>query len=156
MNADPTSDQIFIPVIYMHTTYTENVELYFKAGRPAGHTNLKLGFELEPKFVDLDVHVGSEGGSIINAIIRGLGPQTKGTFDLQFLDGTSLCESAQIVHFEYLECTTNAMAIPSATELKFVWTSEDDIATDYLCANPDTTQCEYMTDSPPTFTVTSS
>lgn len=65
---------------------------------------MKTGFEVEPKFIGLNVNEGSSAGSIITATVRGIGVQLTG-IDLKY-GGTSLCAEIKIVDFETIECKT--------------------------------------------------
>lgn len=79
-----------------------DVELLFPpAGRPIGTPILKAGLTFEPKFIGLNVNIGSPGGSLITATIRGVGKYVTG-FKILLANNNELCESYNFIDFETL------------------------------------------------------
>ena len=68
----------------------------------------------------------------------------KDTENLQLTDssGNDICSKVEIPSFETVKCTTKALEISTAQELKVKLGS-----TSYQCGNTDSNQCKYQTTS---------
>ena len=49
------------------------MDLYFSVGIPNGYTELSSGITFDPKLISLSSNSGSQAGSIITAVVKGVG-----------------------------------------------------------------------------------
>lgn len=49
------------------------IDLYFSVGLPNGYTELIDGVKFQPKLISLSTNTGSQAGSIITAVVKGVG-----------------------------------------------------------------------------------
>jgi hypothetical protein len=55
---------------------SKDLNLYFPIGIPEGHELVKAGITLEPKLMMVTPNSGSNGGTLIQATIPGIGAST--------------------------------------------------------------------------------
>lgn len=55
------------------------MNLYLSVGLPEGYTNLLSGISFEPKLLSLSTQKGSSAGSLITAVVKGVGIYDKVT-----------------------------------------------------------------------------
>jgi hypothetical protein len=89
----------------MLSNNTLNVDFYLPIGVPSGTDNLTItqGISLTPQFLSFSPNVGSPAGSIISAVVKGLGPQTSGV-TLVDHNGVSVCSSVNIYNYGVVQC----------------------------------------------------
>ena len=89
-----------------------NVDFYLPIGLPNGLENLTIntGFTMTPVLLSLYPNVGSPAGSIITAIVKGVGILTT-NITLVNSAGSNICTSVSISQYGVLSCITFAKAI---------------------------------------------
>ena len=88
--------------------------MYLAVGLPKGYTELDCGITFEPKLLSLSANSGSAAGSLITAIVKGVGINDKVTLwdDVKSRD---LCKTAKVTAYGQLECLTHVLEISPAT-----------------------------------------
>ena len=88
-----------------------NVDYYLPVGLPDGMENLTIntGFTMTPVLLSLYPNVGSPAGSVITAIVKGVGIHTN-NITLVNSTGSSICAVVSISQYGVLTCLTNAKA----------------------------------------------
>jgi hypothetical protein len=97
------------------------------------------GVTFLPRLIGLSANIGSAAGSTIYAYIEGVG--TADTMMLRDGSGNDLCSTATMLSYGLLECVTKPVAYDSITDIKV----KGSASSEYSCANPDTTACQYST-----------
>lgn len=113
------------------------MNLYLSIGIPEGYSELDSGITFEPKLVSLSTNKGSAGGSLITAVVKGVGEDD----DITLYDSatsTDICETATVTAYGTLECLTVAMDISAGTVLSI---EEIDSGTVHACAAVSTADC---------------
>jgi hypothetical protein len=113
--------------------------LYWDIGLGLGNNIVGGAVALEPRVVSVSPNVGSEGGSLITLNVQGVGKATQG-LDVVDAAGNSVCQSLKIANYGQVLCLTKAQAINSQLSVTLG-------GTQYNCANSDTNQCAYATNS---------
>ena len=115
----PTSTtQIVITLNNLQTPSSTNIELYFPAGSPSGIEALtSTGISVTPRLVSITPSTGSPAGSIITAVVKGVGVATK---DVVLTQSTNvwICTEVTIPSYGVVKCKTNATTIGTANSLK--------------------------------------
>jgi hypothetical protein len=110
-------------------------------GIPNGYTELASGITFAPKLLSLSASSGSAAGSVITAVVKGVGIKDKVTL-YDEATGTDICASARFTAYGVLECVTIAAEIAAGTELSVM---EVDSETIHACAATDASACNYET-----------
>jgi len=96
---------------------------------------------LAPKFVGISSNKGSIGGSVIVLNVQGIGSADT-VSDITFTDSEgadkSLCANHSTIAYGKIECRTNLVSIPAASEIKIL---VDSSAPAEVCANTNTASC---------------
>lgn len=89
--------EVKVQITSILNQYTLNVDLFLPIGIPEGLEELTIntGFTLTPKLLSLDTHTGSPGGTLLTAVVKGLGANATGV-TLVTSSGTDVCESVTI------------------------------------------------------------
>lgn len=82
-----------------------SIDLYFTLGIPEGYTELADGITFEPKLISLSANQGSAAGSVITAVVKGVGFNDNITL-YDNLSGTDICQTATVKDYGNLECHT--------------------------------------------------
>jgi hypothetical protein len=117
------------------------IDLYFSVGIPNGYTELSSGVNFAPKLLSLSANSGSAAGSVITAVVKGVGINDKVTLYDEETE-TDICASSRITAYSELECVTIAAEITSGTELSIM---EVDSGTIHACASTTASACNYET-----------
>ena len=117
------------------------MDLYLAVGIPEGYTELLPGITFEPKLLSLSTNVGSAGGSLITAVVKGAGISDSITL-IDSATSDDLCETATVVSYGQLECLTKSGEQTSALTLSV---KDTESGTEYACAAADQTACSYST-----------
>ena len=113
------------------------MDLYLAVGIPEGYTELLPGITFEPKLLSLSTNVGSAGGSLITAVVKGVGINDSVTL-IDSATSDDLCETATVVSYGQLECLTKSGEQASTLTLSVKDTAS---GTEYACAAIDQTAC---------------
>ena len=99
---------------------TQTLAVYLEAGAVNGFSDLYTqGVALVPEFKGLHTSTVSSQGSTIFAEVSGLGvADTDVTLATQ--SGESICESASVTSYGWLECKTKAMSFAPSTAVKLM------------------------------------
>ena len=148
-----SSTEVLIQVDTLTSGLTTNtMNLYFVIGIPEGYTLLDNGITFTPKLISLSASSGSQAGSIITAVVKGVGVSDSITL-YDSATTTDICASSRVTAYGQLECVTKALVIAASTELSI---QEVSSSTVHACAATDTSACNYQTyDSSTQMTVTS-
>jgi hypothetical protein len=113
-----SSTQLQYQLTQMLFNYTLNIDLYLPIGIPDGIEDLKYvsGIAVEPKFLSLSPGVGSPAGTIIEAIVKGVGPNTA-PVTLVTSTGTDICATVTIPTYGVVLCKTKSTVNLSAGDL---------------------------------------
>jgi len=115
---------------------SQGLRVYFEKGNGLGTSVLDAGLTLEPKLTEITPNAGSAGGSVIVATVHGIGAQTQGV-NLVDAGGNVVCDQVTINKYSRVECHTKPGVMASAMLKVRVG------ASDFACANTDTTKCNY-------------
>ena len=91
-------------------------KIYFEKGNPDGAELIAANFSLTPKLMEVSPSSGSAGGSLITAVVPGVGIKTK-NIDLVDATGASICQKVTIVSYGQVQCLTKAQVIVAASEI---------------------------------------
>jgi hypothetical protein len=86
-----------------------DLNLFFPVGIPEGHDLVRAGFTLEPKLMMVTPNSGSNGGTLVQATVPGIGTSTK---DIDLVDdtGRTICrgddDAAKAVEYGIVQCWT--------------------------------------------------
>ena len=83
------------------------MNLYLAVGIPEGYTELDAGISFEPKLLSLSTNIGSANGSLITAVVKGVGINDKVTL-VNEVSGDDFCQTATVTGYGTLECLTVA------------------------------------------------
>ena len=119
---------------------TNSMDLYFSVGIPRGYTELDGGITFAPQLVSLSSNTGSQAGSKITAIVKGVGIDDQVTL-YDRLSGIDICESSKVTSYGVLECITIEQEISVAAELGI---KEIDSNAKHACASS-SADCMYQT-----------
>jgi hypothetical protein len=92
------------------------MDLYFSVGIPNGYTQLNTGITFTPKLLSLSVSSGSAAGSVITAVVKGVGISDKVTL-YDPVSSTNICSTSRVKAYGELECVTKAIEIAADTQL---------------------------------------
>ena len=121
------------------TTSTTN--LYLAIGLPRGYTELQAGITFSPKLLSLSTSTGSAAGSLITAVVKGVGVNDQVTL-YDDANGKNICQTSTVTAYGQLECLTIAEVVAAATELSI---KEVESGTVHACAASDSSDCQYET-----------
>jgi len=112
--------------------------VFFDVGLPEGHHSVVANstLTLTPKLVSISPSSGSSGGSVITAMVAGVGTATTG-LDLVDSTGSSICQSVSIVSYGKVLCHTKAAEIAESN------ISVSLGSTTYACASTTSSACVY-------------
>jgi hypothetical protein len=115
-----------------------DLNLFFPVGIPEGHDLVRAGFTLEPKLMMVTPNSGSNGGTLVQATVPGIGTSTE---DIDLVDetGRTICrEDAKAVEYGLVQCWTrrDKMETEFAVKLKVGDQTHE-------CANDDKAKCNY-------------
>ena len=137
-----TSTEVVIQVDTLESGISTNtLDLYFSVGLPNGYTELESGINFTPKLLSLSANTGSAAGSIITAIVKGVGIKDQVTL-YDEATRTNICASSRVTAYGELECLTIAEEIADSTKLSVM---EVDSGAIYPCAANDASSCNYQT-----------
>ena len=75
-----SGDKVVVQVDTLESGLSTNtMNLYLGVGIPEGYTELDAGISFEPKLLSLSTNTGSSNGSLITAVIKGVGINDKVT-----------------------------------------------------------------------------
>ena len=74
------------------------MNLYFAIGIPNGYTLLDPGITFEPKLISLSASSGSTAGSIITAVVKGVGTGDNVTL-YDSATTTNICASSRVTAY---------------------------------------------------------
>jgi len=118
-----------------------DINLFFPVGLPKGHDIIRKGISLEPKLVSISPSVGSLGGTLVSAVVPGVGTSTTGV-DLVGADGKSICrdpKQLKITAYSKIECWTRFEALGEGAQAISVKQGEGK----FECAANDKVNCQY-------------
>ena len=92
------------------------MNLYLSVGLPRGYTELQTGISFEPKLLSLSTNTGSAAGSLITAVVKGVGIYDKVTL-YDDVNGIDMCQTATVTDYGILECLTIVAEITSPVQL---------------------------------------
>lgn len=112
-----TGSEVVVQVDTLTSGLTTNsMDLYFSVGIPHGYTELASGITFAPQLVSLSSNTGSQAGSTITAIVKGVGIDDQVTL-YDRLSGIDICQSSKVTSYGVLECITIEQEISVAAEL---------------------------------------
>lgn len=120
---------------------SSSIDLYFSIGIPNGYTELSDGITFEPKLLSLSTNTGSQAGSIITAVVKGVGVGDKVSL-YDSVNSLDICQSATVIEYGVLECLTIAQEIAVAADLSI---KEIDSGTVHSCAATAVENCQFST-----------
>ena len=95
-----------------------NVSVFFDFGKPEDPTNATDSLTMAPNLVTITPEIGSTGGSLIEAVVPGLGSMD--TLERFYVGTADICTSYKVVGYGRVHCNTTAGAITSAAlQVKF-------------------------------------
>ena len=112
-----------------------NVKIYLPIGLPDGtdDLNYNTGIPLTPKFLSVSPQTGSPAGSLITAVVKGIGIKTQNV-TLQLSNGTDICASVNITNYGILQCITKALTLADqALQVKVLDQVYDCVGTNGEC-----------------------
>lgn len=74
------------------------MDLYLSVGIPNGYTELLDGISFTPKLLSLSTNEGSAAGSIITAVVKGVGANDKITL-INTATGDDLCKTSRVMSY---------------------------------------------------------
>ena len=117
------------------------MDLYLAVGIPEGYTELLAGITFEPKLLSLSTDVVSVGGSLITAVVKGVGVNDNVTL-VDSATSEDFCQSSRVVSYGVLECLTKTGELTSTVTLAV---KNTDSGTEYACAASDQSECQLST-----------
>jgi len=131
--------EVKVRIVDMMTSTSLNTDIHLPSGHPAGTDNLNYatGISLTPRIHSVSPNVGSIGGSLIIADVRGIGNMTTG---VTLVSGTvDICASVSIKKYGELQCLTKEknMVVDSALSLK--------VGTTIFACSGVNSECNYQT-----------
>ena len=117
------------------------MNLYLAVGIPRGYTELQTGISFEPKLLSLSTNTGSAAGSLITAVVKGVGIYDKVTL-YDDVNGIDMCQTAKVIDYGILECLTIVADITSPVQLSVKEIVSGNV---HACAASSTSSCEYQT-----------
>lgn len=110
-----TSDEIVVQVDSLTSGLSKSsTDLYLAVGLPKGYTELDSGIKFEPKLLSLSASSGSAAGSLITAVVKGVGINDQVTL-WDDVNSRDLCKTAKVTAYGQLECLTYVEEISPAT-----------------------------------------
>jgi hypothetical protein len=142
---DASDTQVKVQITKILNTTTLNTKFYLPVGIPDGTTDLKMstGLFFNPILLSVSPNIGSPGGSLIQAVVKGVGINTKGLSLFTTVNGADvdICISAQVVSYGVLQCLTKALAVVDAPlKVKFIGST-----TAFTCQGSAANSCNYQT-----------
>ena len=98
--------ELKVRIVDMMTSTSLNTDIHLPSGHPAGTDDLNYatGIKLTPRIHSLSPNIGSIGGSLIFADVRGIGNMSTG---VTLVSGTvDICASVSIKKYGELQCLT--------------------------------------------------
>ena len=114
------ASQVVIQVDSLDSGLLANsIDLYFTIGIPNGYTELTDGLTFEPKLLSLSSNTGSQAGSIITAVVKGVGVNDQVTLYDSAAE-LDIYQSARVLEYGILECITisHEIAVPVELSIK--------------------------------------
>lgn len=94
-----SSTEVVIQVDSLNSGLTNNtMNLYFAIGIPANYTELDAGITFTPKLISLSASSGSQAGSIITAVVKGVGVSDSVTL-YDSATTTDICTSSRVTAY---------------------------------------------------------
>lgn len=91
--------EIQVTVDSLTSGLTSNtMDLYLSVGIPNGYTELLDGISFTPKLLSLSTNEGSAAGSIITAVVKGVGANDKITL-INTATGDDLCKTSRVMSY---------------------------------------------------------
>ena len=137
-----TSDKVIVQVDTLESGSSANsMNLFLAVGIPEGYEELLPGITFEPKLLSLSTNVVSAGGSLITAVVKGVGVNDNVTL-VDSATSEDFCQSSRVLSYGVLECLTKAGELTSAVTLGV---KNSDSGTEYECAALDQSECQLST-----------
>ncbi|CDW80878.1 ipt tig domain containing protein [Stylonychia lemnae] len=128
--------KIVVAITNILSQNSKNIQFYLPSGTPKGADLLtSIGINLEPIIISISPSHGSSGGSLVTAIVKGLGILS--TDVTLTSNNRDICESVSIAEYGVLGCQTKLISI-SAQDLQVKVNNLT-----YSCTIP--SQCVYET-----------
>jgi hypothetical protein len=140
--------EVKVRIVDMMTSTSLNTDIHLPSGHPAGTDDLNYatGISLTPRIHSVSPNVGSIGGSLIIADVRGIGNMTTG---VTLVSGTvDICASVSIKKYGELQCLTKEKIVVVDTALSLK------VGTTIFACSGVNSECNYQT-SATLLTVTS-
>jgi hypothetical protein len=105
VNASDT--EINVRIMSMMSSVSLNTDIHLPTGHPGDldDLNYKIGIKLTPRIHGISPSVGSLGGALIVADVRGIGNMTTNV-TLVTGTGTNVCAKVKIVKYGQVQCLT--------------------------------------------------
>ncbi len=131
--------EVKVRIVDMMTSTSLNTDIHLPSGHPAGTDDLNYasGISLTPRIHSVAPNVGSIGGSLIIAEVRGIGNMTTG---VTLVSGTvDICASVTIKKYGELQCLTKEklVVVDGALSLK--------VGTTIFACSGVNSECNYQT-----------
>lgn len=99
--------EVKVRIVNMMSSSSMNTDIHLPSGHPAGTDDLNyaVGINLTPRIHAVSPNVGSLGGTLIFADVRGIGNMTTGV-TLATTAGVEICASVSIKKYGELQCLT--------------------------------------------------
>ena len=135
-----TQTDINVTLTGFKNTVSQNVQFYLPTGTPSGATQLtSTGITVTPTVLSMTPSIGSPAGTIITALVKGVGVNTANVAFVTATSQTNICSQVTIPSYGVVQCKTNA-ATMAATTLSVKVGS-----TSYTCGTA--ANCAYQTSS---------
>ena len=112
---EASDTEVKVKITNILNTMTLNTKIYLPVGIPDGTTNLTIttGLTLDPQLLSVSPSVGSAGGSLITAVVKGVGINTKGLSLFTTVNGADvdICASVQVVAYGIVRCKTKVLTV---------------------------------------------
>jgi hypothetical protein len=83
------------------------LNLFFPVGLPKGHELVRAGFTLTPKFVSMTPNAGTNGSTLVQATVPGVGTSTTGLDLVRGDNDESICRTdVEVVSYGIIQCWT--------------------------------------------------
>ena len=107
---DVTATEAIFEVTDMSDSTTSDIKVYFEEGLPNGSLT---SLTVDPVLINIDVAVGSSGGTRIIVGAAGIGVNTPDLGLMRQTAGTTtktnMCESVEVIEYGRFYCDTNIM-----------------------------------------------
>jgi hypothetical protein len=92
-----SNTEIKVRILEVLSSTTSNIDIYLPSGSPddSATTLMTLGITLPPRLLGVTPSIGSTGGSLIVADVRGLGVKSTG-YTIVNAAGTDVCASKNV------------------------------------------------------------